>query len=334
MDTTPETEKALALLRKFREGQCTPEEITRIKKWYDSFDNLPHELNDKNAQLVADEATYNTLIKLFGENSLPQKKQRKLGIVYTLLRAAACLVVGSLAVYFVAGYFKKPQSGVITYTSYSTRKGERKEIQLPDHSIVTLNAASTIQVASDFGIKTRNVVLRGEAFFQVSKDKTHPFIIKTGKIQTRVVGTSFDINAYPDENKITVAVATGKVMVEKEEASGETLIGKDLTHNHLLTYNLKTDTYSQTLTNVDLISAWRLNKLIFNRASIDQIARVLERNYNIPVVLTGKPRKKGFYTVTFDNAPIDKVLPLLADLSGVTYELKNNQLFLNIQKCK
>ncbi|HWZ36084.1 MAG TPA: FecR domain-containing protein [Mucilaginibacter sp.] len=334
MDTTPDTEKALALLRKFRDGQCSPEEITRIKKWYDSFDNLPYKLNDKKEQQSADEATYNAQIQLFGEDGVQQKAQKKSGIVYPFLRIAACLVIGCSAVYFIAGYFKKSPHNVITFTSYSTRKGERKEIQLPDRSVVTLNAASTIQIASDFGIKSRNVVLRGEAFFQVSKDKSRPFIIKTGKIQTRVVGTSFNINAYPDENLITVAVATGKVMVEKEDVSGETLIGKDLTHNHLLTYNLKTDTYSDTPTDADVMSSWRINKLVFNRVSIGQIARVLERTYNIPVTLVGKPRNPGRYTVTFDNASIDKVLPLLADLSGVTYELKNNQLLLNIQNCR
>jgi len=334
MDTISEQEKALALLKKFRDGQCSPEEIARIKNWYNSFDNLPHNLDTKNAQLVADEAARNALIQLFGKNDAQQKKSGKPSIVYMTLRIAACLIIGCIAVYFVAGYFKKPQPGVITYTSYSTRKGERKEIQLPDRSVVTLNAASTLQVASDFGIKNRNVLLRGEAFFQVSKDKSRPFIITTGKIQTRVVGTSFDINAYPDGNLISVAVATGKVMVEKEDASGETLIGKNLTHNHLLVYNLKTDSYFHTLTDVGALSAWRTNKLVFNRVSIAQIARVLERNYNVPVMLVGKPHKQGLYTVTFDNAPINEILPLLADLSGVTYELKNHQLFLNIQNCR
>lgn len=283
---------------------------------------------------MANEAACNALIQLFGENSIQQKKQRKPHIVYLVLRIAACLVAGCLAGYFIAGYFKKPQSGVVTYTTYSTRKGERKEIQLPDRSVVTLNAASTLQVASDFGIKNRNVLLNGEAFFQVSKDKSRPFIIKTGKIETCVVGTSFDINAYPDENLISIAVATGKVMVKKDDVSRETLIGKNLTHNHLLIYNLKTDSYRHTLTDVEVISAWRINKLVFNRVSMAQIARVLERNYNIPVILVGRPHKQGLYTVTFDNAPIDEILPLLADLSGVTYELKNHQLFLNIQNCR
>jgi ferric-dicitrate binding protein FerR (iron transport regulator) len=176
--------------------------------------------------------------------------------------------------------------------------------------------------------------LQGEAFFLVSKDKTRPFIIKTGKIYTRVVGTSFNINAYDDENTVSVAVTTGKVQVEKQDANGKTLIGKDLTHNHLLVYDLKTDTYCQTLADADQLSAWRTNKLIFNQASVVRIAHVLERAYNISVMIAGKPRTQGLYTVTFDNYSLNKLLPLLANLTGITYEQKNQQLIINVKNCK
>ncbi|HKB44958.1 MAG TPA: FecR family protein, partial [Chitinophagaceae bacterium] len=328
MDTSSEKEKAIALLQKYKAGLCTPEEITRIQQWYDSFEGLSDNLNAGDVQLAADEAARQTLIKLFGENNIQRPANKKRSIVYMLFRIAACLIVG-YAVYFMIGKFKKEsQSNLITYTKYNTRKGERREIQLSDGSMVTLNAASTIQIASDFGVKKRDVILKGEAFFQVSKDKTRPFIIKTGNIYTRVVGTSFNINAYTDENTISVAVATGKVQVEKEDVKGKTLIGKDLTHNHLFVYDLKNDTYRQTLADADLLSAWKTNKLVFNQASITQIARVLERNYNIPVLVNGKPCKLGLYTVTFNNYSLDKLLPLLADLCGITYELKKQQLII------
>ncbi|WP_426670420.1 FecR family protein [Mucilaginibacter sp. McL0603] len=333
MDTSSEKEKAIALLQKYKAGLCTPEEIARIRQWYDSFEDLSHSLNTEDAQLAADEAAEQALVKLFGENNAQGPDVKKAGLVYYLLRIAACLVVGG-TLYFIAGKFKRAQPNLITYSKYSTRKGERREIQLSDGSVVTLNAASTIQIASDFGVKKRDVLLQGEAFFQVSKDKTRPFIIRTGKIYTRVVGTSFNINAYADENLISVAVATGKVQVEKEEAKGKTVIGRDLTHNHLLVYDLKKDTYNQTLADADTLSAWKTNKLVFNQASIAQIARILERAYNIPIVLTGKPRKPGFYTVTFDNCSLQKLLPLLANLSGITYELKDQQLIVNIQNCR
>ncbi|HMF71942.1 MAG TPA: FecR domain-containing protein [Flavitalea sp.] len=333
MDTSSEKEKAIALLQKYKAGLCTPEETARIRQWYDSFEDLSRGLNAEDAQLVADEAAHQTLIRLFGENNAQQPVDKKASLVYPLLRVAACLIVGCM-IYLMVGKSKKAQPNSITYSKYSTRKGERREIRLSDGSVVTLNTASTIQIASDFGVKKRDVLLQGEAFFQVSKDKSRPFIIKTGKIRTRVVGTSFNVNAYADENSVSVAVATGKVQVEKEDAKAKTLIGRNLTHNHLLVYDLKKDTYRQSLADADLLSAWRTNKLVFNKASIAEIARILERSYNIPIVLSGKPRKLGLYTVTFDNYSLDKLLPLLADLSGITYELKKQQLTINIQHCK
>jgi transmembrane sensor len=331
MDTSSEKEKAIALLQKYKAGLCTPEETARITRWYNSFKDLSYSLAADDAQMAADDAAHKTLTKLFGENDAQQPGDKKTSLVYTLLRIAACLIVGC-TLYFMVG--KKSQPNLITYSKYSTRKGERREIQLSDGSVVTLNAASTIQIASDFGVKKRDVLLQGEAFFQVSKDKTRPFIIKTGRIQTRVVGTSFNINAYANENSVSVAVATGKVQVEKEDTRGKTLIGRDLTHNHLLVYDLKKNTYRQTLADADLLSAWKTNKLVFNQASITEIAGILERNYNIKVVLIGKPRKPGLYTITFDNYSLGKLLPLLANLTGITYELKKQQLIMNIQNCR
>jgi transmembrane sensor len=333
MDTSSEKEKAIALLKKYKAGLCTPEETARVRQWYDSFKDSSDDLNAEDAQLAADEAAHQTLIKLFGDNHVRQLHHKKTGLLYTLLRIAACLILG-YTLYFMVGKFKKPQPNLITYSKYSTRKGERREIQLSDGSIVILNVASTIQIASDFGIQKRDVLLQGEAFFLVSKDKTRPFIIKTGKIQTRVVGTSFNINAYTDEGSVSVAVATGKVQIEKEDAKGKALIGRDLTHNHLLVYDVQKETYHQTMADADLLSAWRTNKLVFNQAPITRIARILERSYNISVILTGKQRRQGLYTVTFDNYSLDKLLPMLANLSGITYEFKNQQLIINIQNCK
>lgn len=333
MNTSSEKEKAIALLQKYKAGLCTPEEIARIGAWYNSFDDLSSGQNIADARVAADEAAHKALIKLFGENKEEQSRGKKGGVVYTLLRIAACLIVGC-TLYFMAGKFKKTQPSLITYSKYSTRKGERREIRLSDGSIIVLNAASTIQIASDFGIKKRDVSLQGEAFFEVSKDKTRPFIIKTGKIQTRVVGTSFNINAYADERSVSVAVSTGKVQVEKVDVKGKTLIGRDLTHNHMLVYDIKKDTYRQTLTDADLLSAWRTNKLVFNNASMAEIARTLERTYNMPIVLTGTSGKQGLYTVTFDNYPLDRLLPLLVNLTGITYEFKKEQLIINVQHCK
>lgn len=333
MDTSSETERAIALLQKYKAGLCTPEEAARIQRWYDSFEGLQNDPDAGDIQNAADEAAYQTLIKLFGEKntSLPGNKKNR--FVYYFSRVAACLIIGC-SVYLITGKLKRTGSPPVTYSQYSTKKGERKEIQLSDGSVVMLNVASILRVASDFGVKTRNVQLQGEAFFHVSKDKTRPFIIKTGKIYTRVVGTSFNINAYTDENMISVAVATGKVQVERDNGRRKTLIGSNLTHNHLLVYNLARNTCRQTLANVDSLAAWRVNKLVFDKASVQQIARVIERTYNVPVILIGKPQQPGLYTVTFDNTPLNRLLPLLANLTGITYEIKKQRLIINIQNCK
>lgn len=332
MQTSADKDKAIALLKKYKAGLCTPEEVDRIKQWYDSFNDSSDKLNPEESQLAADEASRRVLIRLF-ENDNDRTRRNRKSLSYILPRIAACLLVGC-SFFGLIYKIRTSHDELVTYSGFDTRKGERREIQLSDGSTITLNVLSSIRVPSNFGVKDRRIILRGEAFFQVSKDKTRPFIIKTGKIQTRVVGTSFDIKAYNTDNSIKVAVATGKVQVEKDSPTGKKLIGRDLTHNHLFEYNIEKDTYSQTMADADLLSAWRSNRLIFKLAPIIDIAQTIERVYNIPVVIVGKPAKKGLYTVTFDNYPLSKTLSLLANLSGITYEINQQKLIINIQNCK
>jgi ferric-dicitrate binding protein FerR (iron transport regulator) len=322
MDKLSSQEEAAALLIKYRAGLCTPEEEERVKRWYDSFDT---ENPGKIKKRQANDAAKAALQQLFSN----QPKIRLL--IPLVVRIAACLLLALSACWV---FFNQHTDSGLTYTKYTTNKGERKTLTLSDGSEISLNAASSLQVPSDFGEKQRNVILSGEAFFKISKDKVHPFIIRTGKLFTRVVGTSFNIQAYPEDALIKVAVATGKVQVEKETTQGRILIGRDLTHNHLLTYNVSQDVYKNTFADVQLAKAWQNDTLVFNQASLSEIAHVIERRYNVRVALKGTPQLPCRYTVTFGKYPLDRLLPLLSDLTGVTYLSNNHQLILNIKNCK
>lgn len=138
---------------------------------------------------------------------LPQPKMRNLNWVWSAAAAVAVLVIAAWWV-FMRDTTPEP-------LAFSTLDNESRSITLPDQSKIVLNENSTFSYTFDGD--TRKVILSGEAFFDVEKDAKHPFVIETGDVQTRVLGTSFNIRAYPDEEKVKVSVKTGRVEMRKVE---------------------------------------------------------------------------------------------------------------------
>ncbi len=138
---------------------------------------------------------------------LPQPKMRSLNWVWSAAAAVAVLVIAAWWV-FMRDTTPEP-------LAFSTLDNESRSITLPDQSKIVLNENSSLSYTFDGD--TRKVVLSGEAFFDVEKDAKHPFVIETGEVQTRVLGTSFNIRAYPDEAKVKVSVKTGRVEMRKVE---------------------------------------------------------------------------------------------------------------------
>ena len=144
----------------------------------------------------------------------------------------------------------------------------------------------------------------------------------------RDIGTSFDVNAYPGESQISVAVETGSVAVEKKTTAGKsTVLAGAMTENQQLIYNKTTDSHLLGKIPSDRIAAWHNNQLRFDDASLGEIAIKLERWYNISVKLTGTEMPNKRYTISFDNEPVKHVLDVLAKLSGATYQI-NHQIII------
>lgn len=123
----------------------------------------------------------------------------------------------AIAVLLVAGWWIFMRETGSKTLEYSTADNQSRSITLPDQSKIVLNENSTL--AYTFDGKNRQVELSGEAFFDVEKDPKHPFVIHSGEVETKVLGTSFNIRAYPDEAKIKVSVKTGRVEVRKVQKS-------------------------------------------------------------------------------------------------------------------
>lgn len=167
------------------------------------------------------------------------------------------------------------------FNTLSTVKGQQYQVILPDGSKVWLNAASSITYPANFAnLKNRMVQLSGEAYFEVAKDKSHPFIVKTDRQQVEVLGTHFNVNSYGDEGATRTTLLEGSVKVLSDKGQKVLLPGQQ---SRLIRNALKV-----SAADLNETVAWKNGDFIFNNEEFSSILRQLSRWYNVDIVDNGK----------------------------------------------
>ena len=228
--------------------------------------------------------------------------------------AASIILVSALSFW----YFQADDSEVIAIQEVEiikkvNPKGRRSTITLKDGSTVTLNSESSLIYASDFGESMREVTLIGEAFFEVTENPHKPFIVKSGNITTTALGTSFNISNFPEDEKITVSLATGKVRVEKVNQSS------DVGHKqHLLIpgeqirYSVDAKKFEKLRSEDDGEYLWKDGIISFKQASLDDIIQKLERWYGVTIELSNQTNSVVNYDGIFSNQSLSNVLKAMS----------------------
>lgn len=233
----------------------------------------------------------------------------------------------------------------------STKVGHKASINLPDGSKVWLNGDSRITYVGEFGNKTREVYLSGEAFFDVAKDKTKPFIIHTRTINLKVLGTAFNVRSYDNEKETETALVHGSVEVTLRNSPdqkillkpGEKLLVKNIPADTALKYKKQKrdeDIPIAVLTNMhyygtdssSVETSWTKNELVFNNEPLDKIALNLERWFNVRVTIINESLKKQKYTATIeedDNLKDFLEALKLAAGSHFHYSIKNSEVVIS-----
>lgn len=317
------------LFERYQSGTATEAERKLVEDWFAGFAHEPK------PQLTLQQEA-----ELFGRidsriNLLLSAQNRKRLIDNRWFQAAAILLVSLTA---GLAFFLTPKHNnreTVTYSYFKTPNGTRKSFTLPDGSIIVLNSGSALRVPSNFGRRSREISLTGEAFFEIKHNAEKPFTIHSGKLLITDLGTAFNVKAYPEESRVQVAVESGEVKVEKNNPNGKPILfAGSIKGNHQFTYDKLSDCYKVNDIQASDMLGWRQNKLRFDNAAFYEIARNLERWYNVKINLKGNANHCRLYTVSFDNEPIDKVLNVLGNLSGANYQIHNKIVTLNLPKCR
>ena len=274
--------------------------------------------------------------KEVSERWLQSKKKMKFRLiprpasntVYWYRRIAGILILPLLAlsIWFFHNQHQL-KSGFNQVSEYIQKKsirvvaplGGQLHLELPDGSQAWLNSGSEIHYPAYFSREKREVEVSGEVYFQVSKGN-EMFIVKNPGPTIKVYGTEFNIHAYSDEREITVALAKGRIALEK---NGKEMI---MTPGEVATFDKTSQQLTKQQSDIYLYTSWREGKYIFRNAPLETVLKTLERNYNVNIHLEDASMKQFKYDATINGEPLEQIMELLTFSAPLKYEYKKQQL--------
>ncbi len=307
------------LVQKYAEGTATTEEEKLLMDWYriESVEDVSWPAANSNEK----NEVYRRMLQRL-QNSLPVKK----GQLYWLtpLRAAAVLLV----VLGAAVLFYLWPAAPFSYSTINNSSGRIRQVKLPDGSMVWLNAATTLRYANAFS-KHRQLQLDGEAYFDVTHDPGHPFIVESGEVHITVLGTRFNVSGYTDANRMTVSLLQGKVSIktaEKELAVLEPLTQMD--------WDRSTKKMNVKSTDTTAVVAWKKGRLQFQGQTLLEIVQTLERWYGVRFRFANPGLDQCRYYMSFDNSmSLTNLLALLTEITRMDFAVDNQTIIISGKSC-
>ena len=245
---------------------------------------------------------------------------------------AATLLVLVLVIATSLSYLllnKKAVSEVEMVTKV-TERGQKSTITFSDGSTVRLNSGSTLIYPRAFGSESRTVHLTGEAFFDVARDPKRPFIVQSADIQTRVLGTSFNIHAFPDDGLHEIAVRSGTVSLTfGDNPSTEIRLVK----GEQLHYAPSLQEWTKSDIDPENVGVWTKGYLYFDNEPIENVLKTLSRWYGIDIEVEGGGVSDCRITLKQQNESLTNILEILKYTTGINYEFKENKVVINGGSC-
>jgi len=217
-------------------------------------------------------------------------------------RIAAILIL-PLLLYTGINLYRSSIKGDINWVEIKAPAWTRAHFTLPDGTNGWLNSNSSIRYKGDYNY-AREVMLNGEAYFDVKTDQKRPFVVNTSGAIVTAVGTRFNVASYEEENEVEVVLEEGKLLFSNDK-KGEILT---IAPNERLLYNKTQDTYSTDTVQIEKHTSWTEGKLIFRNDPIDVIVRRLGRWYNVDVELVNNNFKEIMLRATFEDENLEEVL--------------------------
>jgi transmembrane sensor len=344
------------LLEKYCKNACTEEELSSVLEWLEGsartpeegknllfklWEEIPEEESDHqtNFDLILDKLHHKVnlgqskkLLEEADQNLL--KYKRRMHFINILMRASAILIlpVLSFGLYMSFKYQSINQGQVSVNQAYNevfSSVDAITKVTLPDGSNVWLNHSSTLKYPAMFQGNTRIVELNGEGYFEVSHNPKMPFIIKTGELRIKALGTTFNIMAYPEEDRIETSLINGNVELQRTESDGKIIPMLKMSPTDLAIFHKNNHNINIRTIDDDRYFSWKEGKLVFNKEPIGEVVKKLGRWFNVDIQVKDPELLDLTYTATFVSETLPQVLELFTLMSPVSYSISNRKLMSN-----
>ncbi|SEW55062.1 FecR family protein [Chitinophaga arvensicola] len=314
-----------SLIDKWMEGSASEEEVQSLMNYYHSFKSSTNwdesQLGAKSLLEAEMEQQLLEAIRAPRPDATPVKR-----IWWPKIAAAAGLLLVLVTGWW---YFsaKPPEGTVAALHVITTKAGEHKKVKLPDSTTVWLSPSSSISYTSVFDIGSRDVDLSGEAFFEVTTAAGHPFIIHSGMVSTRVLGTSFNVKAFETQPDVAITVLTGKVSV----ASGNAAVPVSPSERAIFS---KATGKIITESGVDTTVLLNRRKgiLKYDGAGIPEVLAELGYYYDVKIEISGKTTNCFYFGEFNTNSTLEKALNQLCLSLNATYEKNGTKYLIRKEK--
>lgn len=313
-------EPGIELLERYFKGSASPAEVNEVETWLRQNHIDAAELK----MLVTLPPALRFMFSLDTKQDWRRLKQR-LPLQKTILfrpalfRMAAAIL---LIVTITSVLYLTLRNDVEVMTISNTGETVR-QVHLPDSSAIYLNKGAQLSYRSDF-LQARSVSMKGEVFYEVKRDPSHPFVIKAGLCTVAVLGTTF--NVLGDSGTVEVTVATGKVSLQSNENEKIYLekgdYGRYEAGNHTLSKAIQTDRN---------YLSWKTGVLEFRDSPLDEVAVDLEKYFGVDITLAGTKGKLPLYTSRFDHPNLSEVLEEIKLTLSVNYSINNKHVILTLK---
>lgn len=319
-----EEQKIIELITKVLANEATEADKETLVNWRNS--SAENELYAKQLEAIwqnANESDADIDVNAAWNKVEPRlKTQAPIFKLNTLMKIAA-----SVTLVFTIGLVLFKVYVVNTDFTTITANNEKQKVVLPDGSIAWLNKNSVISFSNNQD-KERNVILNGEAFFEVVKNPEKPFIITSKNAVTQVLGTSFNLIAFDTAQTVKLSVATGKVSFK----STKTNLMQIVTANEAALIN--STGLNNKLSQFDINEiTWKENKLIFNDVPLTEAIKSIEHYYGVSISVNNPLLNNCHVTCEFNNVNLAQVLDDLSKILSISYSKNNNDIALSGKGC-
>jgi len=318
------------ILKKFAAGKYSLRDFRQVTNWFEDTNNETelknaihqhwHEFSDESPETEKDLSLVLNQLKQKITAQKPAVNFRiRVQRFYT--RVAAILLLPLILYSIYSTFFISQPSEMAAAIEIVSPHGARTKFQLPDGTQGWLNSGSSLKYASNFLTK-RKIDLVGEAWFEVAHNEKRPFVVHTKVLDVQVLGTKFNVTAFPDENVTEVVLQEGKVKVNGFKG----VYTVDVKPDQKFTYNNSLQSGAIQEVKASQFSVWKDGMLVFRNEPLSEVLKRVSRWYNVDIVLNDPELENFRYRATFQEEQVEEVIRLISLTVPIEYSFNNREI--------